>query len=239
MESHPRLHHVLDASRDLSGGLVNATLLLTLHRDVESLHGLDGRRLGGSNKQHALRWAIFTMSYAALEAFFNDVLRDPSSTRPLPLNPDKLRQAGERLSVKLFTNEWGVRTRTQVPLAGKRSRWVAYSGTQDIKAYLGDMKSLRDLLNHGQDPRNASNVSGALWKLARGGHSLRVMGAEGFIQAACDLAEQTILAFGGNKEDFPAWPEPARSGLSAEPRPALKLLPSSVAPLNVAVASNP
>jgi hypothetical protein len=54
---------------------------------------------------------------------------------------------------------------------------------------------------------------------------MRVMGAEGFIQAACDLAGQTVLAFGGSADDFPTWPEPVRSGLSAEPRPSLPLLP--------------
>ncbi|WP_129667126.1 hypothetical protein [Phytoactinopolyspora endophytica] len=87
------------------------------------------------------------------------------------------------------------------------------------------MKKLRDLLNHGQDPRKATNESGALWPLARGGHSMRLMGAEGFIQACCDLAAQTVLAYGGDVSNLPAWPEPERSGLSAEKRPRLKLLP--------------
>lgn len=225
MPAHPRLPDVVKASNGLAAGLANATLLLTLHRDIDGLHGLDGHRLGRSSKQYALRWAVFTMTYAALEAYFNDVVRDPSSPRTLPVHPDKLRSAGERFGVTLFTNEWGVRTRATKTGAGSRSRWVVYSGTQALNAYLGDMKSLRDLLSHGQDPRNASNASGALWPLATSGHSMRVMGAEGFVQAACDLAEQTVLAFGGSTHDFPTWPEPARSGLSAEPRPALKLLP--------------
>lgn len=203
---------------------MNPTLLVTLHRDIDGLRGLDGHRLGRSSKQYALRWAVFSMTYAAIEAFFNAVLRDPSSSRALPLNPDKLRLAGQRDGVMLFTNDWGVRTRTQPPFGGKRSRWVVYSGTRDVAAYLSDMKRLRDLLSHGQDPRSATNDSGALWPLARSGHSMRVMGAEGFIQASCDLAAQTVLAYGGNARDLPPWPEPARSGLSAEPRPALKLL---------------
>ncbi|WP_407358038.1 hypothetical protein LTA6_002629 [Microbacterium sp. LTA6] len=225
MPEHPHLPDVVDAAHDLATGLANATLLVTLHRDIDGLHGLDGHRLGRSSKQRALRWAVFTMTYAALEAFFNDVLRDPASVRTLPLNADKLRLAGDRYGVALFTNEWGVRTRATKPDAGSRSRWVAYSGKQKLNAYLSDMKSLRDLLSHGQDPRKASNSSGALWPLVEGGYSMRVMGAEGFIQTACDLAEQTVLAFGGSTHDFPTWPEPARSGLSAEPRPALKLLP--------------
>lgn len=225
MSEHPRLPEVTEAAQGLATGLTNASLLLTLHRDIDRLHGIDGHRLGNSSKQYALRWAIFSMTYAALEAFFNDAVRDPSSSRTLPVHPDKLRHAGERFGVKLFTNDWGVRTRATRTVAGSRSRWVIYGGTQELSAYLGDMKSLRDLLSHGQDPRKVSNLSGALWPLARGGYSMRVMGAEGFLQAACDLAAQTVLAFGGTSHDLPNWPEPARSGLSAEPRPAMKLLP--------------
>jgi hypothetical protein len=224
MPAHPRLLDVVKASNGLAAGLANATLLLTLHRDIDELRGLDGHRLGRSSKQYALRWAVFTMTYAALEAFFNDVVRDPSSPRTLPLHPDKLRNAGARHGVTLFTNQWGVRTRATEAGAGKRSRWVVYTGRTALSAYLGDMKSLRDLLSHGQDARKVTNTSGALWPLKSGGYSMRIMGAEGFVQSACDLAEQTILAFGGSSSDFPVWPEPVRSGLSAEPRPALALL---------------
>jgi hypothetical protein len=41
-----------------------------------------------------------------------------------------------------------------------------------------------------------SNRSGALWPLKSGGHSMRLMGAEGFIQACCDLASQTVPTVG-------------------------------------------
>ncbi|MBN9738068.1 MULTISPECIES: hypothetical protein [Pseudonocardia] len=224
MSAHPRLPIVLEAASSLAAGLVNPTLLVTLHRDIDELEGLDGRRLGRSNKQYALRWAIFTMSYAALESFFNDILRDTASQRTLPVNPDKLRSAGDKHGVKLFTSDWGLRTRVKGTSAGNRSRWVVYSGKQELVAYLADMKNLRDLLAHGSDPNKVSNASGALWPLINGGNSMRLMGAEGFIQAAGDLAAQTVLAFGGEADDVPVWPEPARSGLSAEPRPVLKLL---------------
>lgn len=226
MPQNLRLPLVVDAAHSLVDGLDNPSLLVTLHRDIDKLYGLDGRRLGSSSKQYALRWAIFTMSYAALEAFFNDVLREPNDTRALPLNADKLRNAGNQHGVRLFTNDWGVRTRALQPSStDSRSRWMIYAGTQKLSAYLADMKKLRDLLNHGQDPRTATNDSGALWPLARGGHSMRLMGAEGFIQACCDLAAQTVLAYGGDVSSLPAWPEPERSGLSAEKRPQLKLLP--------------
>ena len=53
---------------------------------------------------------------------------------------------------------------------------------------------------------------------------MSLMGAEGFIQACCDLASQTVLSYGGSVSDLPPWPEPGRSGLSAEKRPQLRLL---------------
>lgn len=225
-EPNPHLPLVVESAHSLADGLVNPSLLVTLHRDIDKHHGLDGRRLGSSNKQYALRWAIFTMSYSALEAFFNDILREPGSPRAIPLNADKLRNAGNKHGVRLFTNDWGVRTRAlRQPATDGRSRWMTFSRTQALSAYLSDMKSLRDLLNHGQDPGRATNESGALWPLANGRHSMRLMGAEGFIQACCDLAAQTVLAYGGTLDDLPQWPEPERSGLSAEKRPPLKLLP--------------
>ncbi|SFT09619.1 hypothetical protein SAMN05660874_05678 [Saccharopolyspora flava] len=111
----------------------------------------------------------------------------------MPLNPDKLRSVGDQQGVRLFTNDWGVRTRCPATSGGNRSRWVVFAGKQSLGAYLADMKKLRDLLSHGQDPRMTSNASGALWQLAKGGNSMRLMGAEGFIQAACDLAAQSLF----------------------------------------------
>jgi len=226
MEAHVRLPRVIDAAQQLAGGLANPCRLVTLHRDIDQLHDDDGNRLGQSKKQHALRWAVFTMSYGAIEAFFNDILRGNDDTRVIPMNPGRLRDAGAKQGVALFTNDWAVRTRALLQdRPGRRSRWVVYSGTQQLNAYLADMKMLRDLLNHGQDPRSVSNKSGALWPLADGRNSMRLMGAEGFIQACCDLASQTVFAYGGHAVDLPSWPEPKRSGLAAEPKPDLKLVP--------------
>lgn len=226
MDAHIRLPQVIDAAQQLADGLENPCRLVTLHRDIDGLHDDDGNRLGQSKKQHALRWAVFTMAYGAIEAFFNDILRGNEDTRVIALNPGKLRDAGIKQDVRLFTNDWAVRTRAlPKDRPGRRSRWVVYSGTQQLNAYLADMKMLRDLLNHGQDPRLVSNKSGALWSLANGRNSMRLMGAEGFIQACCDLASQTVLAYGGRVEDLPSWPEPKRSALAAEPKPNLKLVP--------------
>lgn len=223
----PSLSDVLKAANGLAAGLVDPTLLVTLHRDIDELHGKDGKRLGRSPKQYALRWGIFSMTYAATEAFFNDIVGDAASkSRPVPLRPDRLRTEAQKHGIKLFTNDWGVRTRIQVPASGSRSRWATYVGTQQVRIYLSDMKNLRDILSHGADPWSVSNESGAMWPLADGkGNSMRLMGAEGFLQACTDLAGQTILAYGGGLSDIPIWPEPARSGLSAEKRPGLPLLP--------------
>ncbi len=226
MGAHVLLPNVIAASHHLAGGLEDPCRLITLHRDINRLYDDGGNRLGQSKKQHALRWAVFTMAYGAIEAFFNDILRGDDETRVIPLNPGRLRDAGAKQDVRLFTNDWAVRTRALLQdRPGRRSRWVVYSGTQQLNAYLGDMKMLRDLLNHGQDPRLVSNKSGALWPLADGKNSMRLMGAEGFVQASCDLASQTVLAYGGGILDLPSWPEPKRSGLAAEPKPGLKLVP--------------
>ena len=149
----------------------------------------------------------------------------PKSTSVLSLNPDKLRSAGEPHGVRLFTREWGVRTRVPVKPchSGNYSRWVVFEG-ESLRNYLRDMKELRDRLAHGGDPFSTSNASGALWDLKEGA-SMRLMGVEGFFQASTDLVAQTILAFGGTREDIPEWPEPVRSKNSAKKHPALKLLP--------------
>ena len=216
---------VVEAAERLAVSLRTPSLLVTLHRDINDVAGLDGRRLQGSRKQQALRWGIFTLTYSATEAFFNDVLTPTQAGRRLiPLNPDKLRDAGQRRGVDLFTNGWGVRTRTPGLLRGKRSRWRSYVGVTGVRLYLADMKSLRDLLSHGGDPYAATNQSGALW-VQKKGNSMTLMGAEGFLQACSDLASQTVLAYGGDLGALPEWPEPHRSGLSAEPRPTLPLLP--------------
>ncbi|MDU2794567.1 MAG: hypothetical protein E6212_04340 [Actinomyces sp.] len=217
------LQQVLDAAHQHAESLRELALLINLRRDLEKLPSGWADKSG--KKKAALRWGIFVMIYAATEGFFNEVLEDPKQTRVLSLNPDKLRSAGESHRVRLFTREWGVRTRVPVnPChSGNYSRWVVFEG-ESLRNYLRDMKDLRDRLAHGGDPFSASNASGALWDLKEG-VSMRLMGVEGFFQASIDLVAQTILAFGGTSEDIPEWPEPVRSKNSAKKLPALKLLP--------------
>lgn len=217
------LQQVLDAAHQHVESLREPALLVNLRRDLDKLPSGWADEFG--KKKAALRWGIFVMIYAATEGFFNEVLEDPKQTRVLSLNPDKLRSAGESHRVRLFTREWGVRTRVPVnPChSGNYSRWVVFEG-ESLRNYLRDMKDLRDRLAHGGDPFSASNASGALWDLKEG-VSMRLMGVEGFFQASIDLVAQTILAFGGTSEDIPEWPEPVRSKNSAKKLPALKLLP--------------
>lgn len=222
-ESSVRIEKIVDAANRHAKSLREPALLINLRRDLKKLpHGWADEP---GKKQSALRWRIFVMIYAATEGFFNEVLEDPKQTRVLSLNPDKLRSAGESHRVRLFTREWGVRTRVPVnPChSGNYSRWVVFEG-ESLRNYLSDMKDLRDRLAHGGDPFSASNASGALWDLKEG-VSMRLMGVEGFFQASIDLVAQTILAFGGTSEDIPEWPEPVRSKNSAKKLPALKLLP--------------
>lgn len=225
LQQHPHLTQVLAAAEQLSASLVNPTLLISLHRDLEGLNGKDGKSLAHSSKQYALRWGTFMLVFAALEGFFNEALTvGRPRNRPIPVNPDKLRTEAEKIQVKIFTNDWGVRTITPGIMPWSRPRWRTYVGSNDLRHYLGDLKSLRDRLGHGGDVTSAPNNSRALWPVSDG-HTMSIMGVEGLIQATTDLASQTVLAFGGNIHQVPAWPEPQRSGLSAEKMPRLPLLP--------------
>lgn len=222
---HSELSHVLRAAERLATSLTNPVLLVTLHRDIDGLVGKDGRPLGRTAKQYALRWGVFSMTYAAIEGFFNDALTTGAPrSRPFPLSPDKLRAEGDKHQVKIFANDWGVRTVVPGLFPWSRPRWRSYLGTQALRDYLGDMKNLRDRINHGGNVRAVSNESFAMWPVS-GGHSMSIMGAEGFIQACTDLATQTVLAYGGRLDQLPPWPEPQRSGLSAKKRPQLPLVP--------------
>lgn len=161
----------------------------------------DGSSLGRSPKQFALTWSIFTMSYAAIVLFFNDVLLDDKSqARHLALYPDKLcARAGKReLSFSCATEDYGL-------VASAWSRVIARVGSSSAepRSYLADMKNLRDILSHADDPRAVSNDSGALWPLSDCKHSVCLMGAEGFIQVCCALITHTGLAYGGSVDDFP------------------------------------
>lgn len=221
--SNVQMQRVLEAAHQHGESLREPALLISLHRDIGKLPS--GWADESGKKKSALRWGIFLMIYAATEGFFNAVLKAPESTRVLSLNPDKLRSAGEPHGVRLFTREWGVRTRVDADPchSGNYSRWIVFEG-EDLRNYLRDMKRLRDLLAHGEDPFSIETYSDALWERKKG-KSMTLMGVEGFFQASIDLVAQTILAFGGTREEIPEWPEPVRSKNSAKKRPALKLLP--------------
>lgn len=174
------LQQVLDAAHQHAESLREPALLISLHRDIGKLPS--GWADESGKKKSALRWGIFLMIYAATEGFFNAVLKAPESTRVLSLNPDKLRSAGEPHGVRLFTREWGVRTRVDADPchSGNYSRWIVFEG-EDLRNYLRDMKRLRDLIAHGEDPFSIETYSDALWERKKG-KSMTLMGVEGFFK---------------------------------------------------------
>lgn len=209
-EASEHLEKVLDSASMAAASLRIPTQMINLHREVKR-----------SARQQALRWGAFLLVYAPLEAFFNEILSSEENNRVVPLNPDKLRDRALKLhQIHLFESSWSLRTRAPSMRGGGRSKWVLFETTNGIRQYLADMKSLRDLLSHGGNPYNATNSSSALWWV-HDGWSMRIMGVEGFLQAACDLMDQTVVAYGGDRGQI-AWPEPVRSGLSARPMPALR-----------------
>lgn len=225
VNQHEELPRVLAQAEVLAQRWEIPSRMISLHRELQGAVTPSGERLSGK-RQHTLRWGAFLLIYAPMESFFNEILGyRAEKRRTLPLHPDKVRDAAkQKHGVDLFTNSWSVRTRITLDGAGNRSRWYLYSGSGDVRDYLADMKSLRDVLSHGGDPYSASNDSGALWPVKKGA-SMRLMGVEGFLQACCDLVGQTVLSYGGELSDLPPWPEPDRSGLSAEQRPKTSLLP--------------
>lgn len=220
--SSGRVEQVIDAANRHTESLREPALLISLHRDIGKLPS--GWVDESGMKIAALRWGIFIIIYAATEGFFNEVLKAPNSSRVRSLNPDKLRSAGEPHGVHLFTREWGVRTRVDADPChlGNYSRWIVFEG-EGLRNYLRDMKTLRDLLAHGGDPISIETYSDAFWERKKG-KSMTLMGVEGFFQASTDLVAQTILAFGGTREEISEWQEPVRSKNSAKKLPALKLL---------------
>lgn len=194
---------------------------LVIPCDIIAVHREDGLKVGGRERKWAsLRYGAFLLSYAPLEGFLNEVTEYRAiKGRPLPVSVDRVRIAlHERWGIPNATNKWGARTRVPPPPgSGRRSRWAVLTGHR-LNLYLMDMKSLRDLLIHGSDPSRATNKSGALWPLKNGGFSMRLMGVEGFIQAAEDIASCTALAIAGVDAEIPQWPTPPPSGVSTQGR---------------------
>lgn len=209
-QTNEQLQRVIAAASVAAASLEIPTRMIDLHREVNR-----------SVRQQALRWGAFLLVYAPVEAFFNEVLASEENNRVIPLNPDKLRERALKLhQVDLFQSDWSLRTRVPSFHGQGRSRWTLYDTPTKLRQYLADMKSLRDLLSHGGNPYSATNSSSSLWRV-NDGWSMRLMGVEGFLQAAYDLMDHTVMAYGGVR-GMVDWPEPVRSGLSAEPMPALR-----------------
>lgn len=227
MNVNAHLDRVIDAGNETSKLLKIPADMISLHSELRDAKLPDGGTLQGK-RQHSLRWGAFLLVYAPLEGFFKEALNDSANTRTLPLNIGKIQNKFATVhNVKLFTKDWEVRTLIPTGSAENSSfcEWRTYQGTEKIRCYLSDMKSLRDRLGHGADPLTTTNESGALWPI-RKGHSLRMLGVEGFLQAGCDLVNQTITAFGGTSDQFPDWPVPPRFE-RLPPMPSLGILQQS------------
>jgi hypothetical protein len=186
---------------------------------------LDVHRVNDSRGRiySSLRYGAFLLAFAPLEGFFTQLTQygRRKSWRALPLNLDKIQQEldSQWPDAHFRTHRWEGRTRQQPTRPGSRSEWAHLTGAR-LKAYLADMKMLRDLLSHGGNPVKVSNRGQTLWEV-RDGWSLRLMGVEGFIQLAEDLAEQALLEADVPPGNVPVWPEPQRSGISMSGLPAL------------------
>jgi hypothetical protein len=184
--------------------------------DIIAVHRTNVTQGGRERKYASLRYGAFLLAYAPLEAFFDDLTGYRSAkNRVLGLSPDRIRVAvAEAHTVRNVTSHWAARTRVAPTVGtGRRAPWKLLRG-EALHAYLGDMKSLRDLLIHGKSPGDATNKANTLHKLADGKHSIRLMGVEGFIQAAQDLASETAIAIVGPSVSLPSWPAPPSTGAS-------------------------
>ncbi len=195
-------------------------LRLRIPCDIVDVHRINNSR---AKIYSSLRYGAFLLAYAPLESFFSQLTRYPerANGRALPLNLDKIQRELDLQwpNARFQAGLWEGRTRQQPTRSGRRSEWAYLKGGR-LKDYLSDMKSLRDLLSHGGDAFSVTNKGHTLWPVT-GGWSLRLMGVEGFIQFAQDLAEQALLEAGVSLKRIPTWPEPQRSGISQSGLPPL------------------
>jgi hypothetical protein len=152
-------------------------LRLRIPCDIVDVHRLRDSR---ARIYASLRYGAFLLAYAPLESFFTQLTwyAERASGRPLPLNLDKIQRELDVQwpAARIRTNLLEGRTRQQPTRAGHRSEWALLKGGR-LKAYLSDMKRLRDLISHGGDPVNVTNGGHTLWKV-RGGWSMRLMGSK-------------------------------------------------------------
>lgn len=188
---------------------------------------VDVHRLSNSSAQKrysSLRYGAFLLAYAALEGFFTGLTgySQRAAGRSLPLNLDKIhRELRVRWpDTKFQTGKWEARTRQQPTGYASRSEWAHLKGLR-LKNYMSDMKVLRDLLSHGNDPFKVTNTGETLWKV-KAGWSMRLMGVEGFLQFVQDLATAALLDAGAAVEGHPRWPTVERTGISMTGLPALR-----------------
>ncbi|MBQ1041459.1 hypothetical protein KBX03_02955 [Micromonospora sp. C72] len=206
---HPEM--VQFALEELADRLVVPADLISVHRDDPTRN----RR----RRYQSIRYGAFLLTYGPFERFFNRLIElHGGPSQGLSLSTDKLRSTFERrLAVPNLTKTWKARVRVAPGQHGgdKRWRWTYLAGP-DLRDYLLDARRLRHLLAHGADPSDAENSSKTLYeRRSDGGRSVTLMWAEGFLQAAQDIASSTARRLAGEEVALPDWPQPVRSGVSA------------------------
>jgi hypothetical protein len=198
---------VNDAMIVLSERLAIPCDIITVHRD----HFREAR-----SKQFAsLRYASVMLTATALDGFFTSAsgYAQTRENQTVGIRQDRVQSAFEEgTGLGNVPSFWNVRTRVapaRLGIAQNRSPWEYLAG-DDLRTYLDDLHSVRNALAHG-DPRSISNNARTFFPLKTGAVSIRLMNAEGFIQAAQDLASQTAIALLGKGTAIPEWPQPRSS----------------------------
>jgi hypothetical protein len=186
---------------------------LVIPCDIIAVHRLD-RRLGRPKVFQSLRYGAFLLTFAPIEGFFDNITSYRSRTnRTLGFSTDRVRGAiNDVYGESNITRSWAARIRLA---EGGRSPWALLKG-KPLADYVDDMKSLRDLLSHGGDPRRVTNKAGAFYTL-QSGHSIHLATVEGFIQAVEDIASQTALTLFGADICLPVWPLPPLTTAGTRP----------------------
>ncbi|MDG4761331.1 hypothetical protein [Micromonospora sp. WMMD710] len=201
--------------------LANLATRLATPVDFINIHRANKDEAKRNPRYRSMRYGSFLHAYGPFEMFFNELIGAHGGPRQgTPATMDRIRERiAQHLQIPNVTRQWQARVRTQ-PLPGRGGRWLWTTiQTQRLGDYLRDAKAVRNRLAHGDDPHPAPNTSGTLYDRKDGKTSITLMWVEGFVQATQDLATITALELTNDTTLVPDWPEPPRTGVSANPPP--------------------
>lgn len=208
----------MNANSQINDALQVLAIRLVIPCDIITVHR-DHAKVSRSKQFASLRYGTMLLTAAALDGFFSAASGWSSARngQPLGFRQDRVREAfAEGTGVANVPRHWKVRTRVAPARSGvlhNRSPWEYLSGP-DLRDYLDDIHSVRNTLAHGGDPTAISNKARTFYPLKGGGISIRLMSAEGFIQAVEDIASQTAIAVLAGDAEIPEWPHPRSTGAS-------------------------